>query len=288
VDAAGFAAVRAARGGEGGRTAAEGAVPPAQAAWPPSAAWPVLHRPVDAVIDEMLKLADEQLDLGGFRIGNDRWASSPPWLAEFAEKCARCARMPIRTTLHAPDVTAEAASLLARAGCEEVRIQVGSGSALIRTDILGLNVTPEAAQAAFAALRRAGVRGVACAELGAPYETPASLEQTVEFLRRLDPDRVEATLHYPAPGTASHKAALENGWLVPDPAAAHLAGRPAVVLPRLAAEDLVTACEVLPYAIVRPAIASLIRLARRVKIGSRGTAYECLVKPFLAPPVRRR
>jgi radical SAM superfamily enzyme YgiQ (UPF0313 family) len=185
-------------------------------------------------------------------------------------------------------VTPRTAELLARCRCEEVRIPLGSGSTLIRSDVLGLAVSAEAAKAALAALRAAGIPSVACVEVGAPYETPASLEQTVEFLRRMEPDRVEASLHYPVPGTPAHKIAKENGWLVPDPVAAHLAGQPSVALPRLSANDLITACEALPYAVLRPGIAPLIRLARRVRIGSRGTLHELILKPFLAPARRRQ
>jgi len=290
VDTAGFAEIVVSRGGESALAPppkGSPAAPPLQTVWPTTAAWPVLHRPVDAVLAEVREMAALLMDMGGLRIGNVRWASSPQWLADFAARYPKEFRLPLRTTLHAADVTPQTAELLARARCEEVRIPIGSGSALIRNDVLGLGVSAEAAAAAFAALRAAGVPSVACIEIGAPYETPASLEQTVEFLRRVDPDRVEAALHYPVPGTPAHKVAHENGWLVPDPVAAHLAGRPSVALPRLSADDLITACEELPYAVLRPRIAPLIRLARRVRIGKRGTLHEVLLKPFLAPATRR-
>ena len=284
VDAAGMAQVRVARGGD--PPAAAATEPVTAGAWP-GAAWPVLHRPIDAVILEMLQLADEHMDLGGFRIGNERWLARPDWAAEFAKRYARDVAIPLRTSLYAPDVTPETAAILARAGCEEARIPLGSGSALIRNEVLGRAVTDDEAAAAFAALRQAGVRSVACIEIGAPYETGASLDQTVEFLRRIDPDRVETVLHYPVPGTPAERIARENGWLVPDPAAAHLAGKPAVALPQLSAEAVITACETLPYAIHRPHIVPLIRVSRRVKIGKRGTLYDLVVKPMLAPPMRR-
>ena len=291
VDTAGFAEIVVARGGEAAQappTKGSPAAPPSQTIWPPTAAWPVLHRPVDAVLAEMREMAGLLLDLGGLRIGNERWTSSAGWLTAFSQRYPKEIRLPIRTTLHAADITPTTADLLARSLCEEVRIPIGSGSALIRSDILGLAVSAEAAAAAFAALRTAGIPSVACVEIGAPYETPASLEQTVEFLRRMEPSRVEASLHYPVPGTTAYKVAKENGWLVPDPVAAHLAGLPSIALPRLSADDLVTACEALPYAVLRPHIAPLIRLARRVRIGNRGTLYELVLKPFLAPAKRKR
>ena len=279
LDAAGFAEVRVARGGE-----AQPEAPPTAVS---AAAWPVLHRPVAAVLDEMHALAEEHLDLGGFRLGNRRWISAAAWLAEFADAYRRDVGLPLRTTLEPADVTDETAALLARAGCEEVLMEVGSGSTLIRSDILGLDASAETLRAAFAALRRARVPTAARVEIGAPYETPVSLEETLALLKRLDPDRVEAALHWPSPGTRAYAAAQENGWLVGDPAAAYRAGRPALALPSLSDDDLITALEAIPYAVHRPRLAALIRLMRRAKIRRGRTLHELVLKPFLGPPVRR-
>lgn len=252
------------------------------------APWPVLHRTVDSVIREMIAVGDEQIDLGGWRIGNERWAASPRWLAELAPRYAREVGLPIRTTLHPADVTDETAALLRQAGCQEVRIRVGSGSAFIRTEMLGLAATTEQIESAFAALRRAGISSVASVEVGSPYETPVTLDETVALLCRLDPDRVEAALHYPVPGTAAYRAAKENGWLAPDALATYLSGRPALALKTLSANQVLETCQLLPYVVHRPRIVPLLRAARRVRMGRWGTLYDLLIKPLLAPPVRRR
>jgi len=287
LDAAGFAPIVAARGGEptGGEPPAD--TPAAAGLQPGSPPWPLLHRPLEAVLREMHYVGQRQLDLGGWRIGNTRWASDADWLADFAKRYPRQIGLPVRTTLHAPDVTTETADLLARAGCEEVRLPLGSASHLIRTEALGIDVEPEAVEAAVAALRQAGVRSAVCVQVGAPYETEVTLDETVEALRRIGPDRVEARLHWPEPGSAAERIARENGWLVPDPASAYLAGRPAVVPPSLSAAAIPEACDLLPYRVLRPRMAPLLRLARRVRMPRKGTAYEWLVKPFLGPPMRK-
>ena len=285
LDSAGFAPVTVARGGEA-QTAGRPA--PERPEQPMVAAWPLRHRPVDACIEEMRRVAEAQLDLGGWRIGNSRWVSLPGWLSDFADRYRKKIGLPIRTTLHAPDVKDQAARLLARAGCEEVTVPVGSASNLIRNEVLGMDVPAGAVVKAFSALRRAGVRTVARVQVGAPYETAVTLDETTALLGRLEPDRVEAVLHYPEPGSRAERIARENGWLVPDPAAAHLAGEAAVVPPSLSADAIAAACEFLPYLVHRPRIVPLLRLARRVRIGRRGTAYDLILKPFLAPPVRRK
>lgn len=287
LDPAGYAEVRIARGGESDGSADEPSLPPqAAAGWPTSAAWPMMLRPVDDVLREMALVADDHFDLTGFHITNERWACIPLWLVEFVPRYRKAIDLPLRTTLHAPDVNDRAATLLKEACCEEVRIRVGSGSTFIRNEILGLGTTTSAIEDAFAALRRAGLRAAAVVEVGAPYETSVTLEETLALLKHLDPDRVEATLHWPAPGSHAFEVAKENGWLVPDSVAAHLAGKPALVLPGLSEDQIITALECLPYQVIRPRIVPLIRAARRVKMGARGTLYEALVRPFLGPPVR--
>ena len=286
LDRAGFAEVCAARGGQAAPKTDAG--PQAPAAWPAPAPWPVLHRPVDAVLAEMMAIAEVQLDLGGFFLTNDRWTAAPWWVRDFAARYPVEIALPLRTTLHPLDVTVEVAQRLARAGCEEVRLVVGSGSALIRHDMLGLDVPPALLRAAFSVLARAGIRTVARVEVGAPYETRLTLEETVRLLRELDPDRVEAVLHWPEPGTPAFDAARENGLLVADPAGAYRNGRPALAPVGLSEEEVLTACEALPYAVHRPRTAALIRAARRMKIGKRRSLYDVAVKPLLGPPLRKR
>jgi len=287
LDPAGYAEVRVARGGDSDGSADEPSLPPSETAgWPTSAAWPMMLRPVTSVLAEMLALAETHLDLTGFRITNDRWACLPPWLAEFGPRYRKMVDLPLRTTLHAPDLGDTAVRLLKEAGCEEVALRVGSGSTFIRNEILGLAASTESIESAFAALRQARIRTAALVEVGTPYETTVTLDETVALLRRLEPDRVEASLYWPAPGSHAFAIAKENGWLVADSAAAHLAGAPALALPGLKADALVTAATCLPYQVVRPRIVPLIRAARRVKLGSHGTLYETLLRPLLGPPVR--
>jgi radical SAM superfamily enzyme YgiQ (UPF0313 family) len=290
LDPAGFAYVAAARGGAETippAPAAPGAGMPMPAPWAAPVAWPVLHRPVDAVLGEMAAMTKDQIDLEGWRVGNERWTAAAGWLAVFAARYPKEIGLPLRTALYAPDITPRVAELLALAGCQEVAVAVGSGSPFIRNEILGLHTPAEVTAAAFLALRRAGIPSVARVQIGTPYETSVTLDETARLLGQFAPDRIEATLHFPAPGSASWKVARENGWLVSDAAAAHLAGRPAVALRSLSEEEIMAACELLPYRIHRPRIVPLLRMARRVRIGKYGTVYDLIVKPFLAPPVHR-
>ena len=285
LDPAGFASAAFARWGEADICAVDAAgVTTAPWAEP----WPVRHLPVDTILAEMAEYARVQMDLGGWRLGNSRWLALPSHAEEFADKYRKQFRLPLRTVVHAPDVTDATAAALATARCEEAVVPVGSASNFIRNEVLRMGVDAESIVSAFRALIKAGVPVTARVDIGAPYETSVTLDETAALLSRLQADRVQAVLHYPAPGSQSERLGRENGWLAPDPATAMLAGRPAVLPPGLAAEDIADAAELMPYQVLRPRLAPLLRMARRLSLGKRGTVYDVLVKPLLAPPARRR
>jgi hopanoid biosynthesis associated radical SAM protein HpnJ len=49
--------------------------------------------------------------------------------------------------------------------------------------------------------------------LGLPGETRASIRQSIDFAREIDPDTIQVSLAAPYPGTALHEEARRNGWL---------------------------------------------------------------------------
>jgi hopanoid biosynthesis associated radical SAM protein HpnJ len=49
--------------------------------------------------------------------------------------------------------------------------------------------------------------------LGLPGETKETIQQTIDFAKRINPHTLQVSLAAPYPGTFLHKQALENGWL---------------------------------------------------------------------------
>ena len=52
--------------------------------------------------------------------------------------------------------------------------------------------------------------------LGLPGETADTVQSTIRFAQELDPDTIQVSMAAPYPGTALHRQALENGWIVGD------------------------------------------------------------------------
>jgi radical SAM superfamily enzyme YgiQ (UPF0313 family) len=133
-----------------------------------------------------------------------------------AELIAR--RLPIRWLSNArADNLVDAAFVdrLRASGCWMLALGIESGSDATRS-AMQKRLSDQAIRAAFSNLRRAGIRSFGFFILGHPGETPATLEQTVEYAVALDPDYANFYPAVPYPGTALHAKARRDGWLVDD------------------------------------------------------------------------
>jgi hopanoid biosynthesis associated radical SAM protein HpnJ len=50
--------------------------------------------------------------------------------------------------------------------------------------------------------------------LGLPGETAETIQRTIRFAQEIDPDTIQVSMAAPYPGTALHRQAVDNGWIV--------------------------------------------------------------------------
>lgn len=133
-----------------------------------------------------------------------------------AEALAR-SHLDVRWSAHirATSVDREMLALLHRAGCREIFFGVESGNSALLAST-GKGVTLESIEEAFRLTREAGIRTTASLVLGLPGETPATVEETVRFARRLKPDHASFHIYAPYAGTRWHDDAVAAGRLEPD------------------------------------------------------------------------
>jgi anaerobic magnesium-protoporphyrin IX monomethyl ester cyclase len=105
---------------------------------------------------------------------------------------------------------------LKRAGCWMLALGIESESDDVRKDMVK-RLEGEKIQAAFRNMRDAGIKSFAFFIFGYPGETPASMEQTIDYAIDLDPDFANFYPAVPYPGTALYDKCLREGLL---PAAA--------------------------------------------------------------------
>lgn len=135
------------------------------------------------------------------------------WLKEFGPLYREKIGLPFICNMRADMLTEEAAEIMADAGCEMVRMGVESGDERMTTEILKRHLKIEHIRAAFAALRKVGIRRMSYNMVGLPTETLPLALKTVRLNAEIDPEEALAFIFYPYPGTDLHRLSAELGYL---------------------------------------------------------------------------
>jgi radical SAM superfamily enzyme YgiQ (UPF0313 family) len=105
---------------------------------------------------------------------------------------------------------------LKRSGCWMLALGIESESDEVRKDMVK-RLEREKIQAAFRNMREAGIRSFAFFIFGYPGETPETMDHTIDYAIRLDPDFANFYPAVPYPGTALYAKCVRDA-LLPDEA----------------------------------------------------------------------
>lgn len=108
-------------------------------------------------------------------------------------------------------VTKEILAKMQKAHCDEICFGVESGCQRIR-DALKKKVSTEQIEKAIKWAKEAGIFVTASIIIGYPGETKETLKQTLEFVRKVEPDDVYLCHATPYPGTELRALVERNGW----------------------------------------------------------------------------
>ena len=169
-------------------------------------------RSVGRVIEEIAAV-DASRPLALIQFHDDILAWNRKWFDEFAMTFPR--RFLTRFTCNMKaDLLDEALVRQHReAGCAFACIGVETGSPRLRREVLGREMSNEQIEKAFGWCRKAGIYTLAFIMIGVPGETPETLDETVEFVKRIETDLVYCSIFTPYPGTALYSLCRRNGWI---------------------------------------------------------------------------
>src|SRR5581483_275178 len=106
---------------------------------------------------------------------------------------------------------------LRASGCTEVWMGVESGSQII-LNAMDKGITLDQVAVARERLRLAGIRACFFLQFGYPGETWTELQQTINLVRRLQPDDIGISFSYPLPGTVFYdrvqsQLGVKRNWI---------------------------------------------------------------------------
>jgi len=99
-----------------------------------------------------------------------------------------------------------------RAGCRYIRFGVESGSPKM-LKLMKKGITTERVLETFRLAGKVGIRTQAFFLFGIPGETWETVEETIEFAKRLRPGSAQFAVAIPHPGTELFRTATEQGWI---------------------------------------------------------------------------
>jgi radical SAM superfamily enzyme YgiQ (UPF0313 family) len=108
-------------------------------------------------------------------------------------------------------VTKEVLAKMAKANCDETMFGVESGCQCMR-DVLKKRVSTEQCENAIKWTKEAGIFVTVSVILGYPGETKETLQETLDFVRKVEPDDVWLCHATPYPGTHLREIVEKNGW----------------------------------------------------------------------------
>jgi radical SAM superfamily enzyme YgiQ (UPF0313 family) len=134
-------------------------------------------------------------------------------------------------------VTEEILDKMQKAHCNEVCFGVESGCQEIR-DALKKKVSTEQIENAIKWAKAAGIFVTVSVILGYPGETKETLQQTLDFVRRVEPDDVWLCHATPYPGTELRALVESNGWKMSEDWTLYNTMHPIFEDPLLPAEEI--------------------------------------------------
>jgi radical SAM superfamily enzyme YgiQ (UPF0313 family) len=127
------------------------------------------------------------------------------WITELADAVERhSAVVPFKVQSRVNLITSESAASLRRAGCTEVWMGVESGSQKI-LDAMDKGTRVDQIAPARENLGRQGVRACFFLQFGYPGETWDDIQETIQLVRRTQPDDIGVSVSYPLPGTGFYE-----------------------------------------------------------------------------------
>ncbi|RJP74086.1 MAG: radical SAM protein [Candidatus Abyssobacteria bacterium SURF_17] len=125
-------------------------------------------------------------------------------------------RVDWRCETRADLLTEEMIDSFARAGCKEINFGLESANIQILRDVRRMPISWEQVRTIFEKCRREGIETMAFFILGLPGETEHTIEETVEFALKLNPDVAQFTAATPYPNTPYYEQLKHDGLLHED------------------------------------------------------------------------
>ena len=236
----------------------------------------VRYRSVGNLLAEVEHVVRAYPNVGFLGFHDDTLTLNTRWFNEFTDMYPAHVRLPFWCNATASSINEDVAARLKRAGCYEVRIGVESGNDEIRTKVLQKNVSREQITRAFGVLKEAGIARYSFNMVGLPFETPATVEDSIALNQEIQPESVFCSVFFPYPGTRARALCLEKGWLTETTVGSYFSGEYAVKQPTISAAQVRYYSDIFAALVRHRRWSPVIRLLASIPVSRTKTLWNAL------------
>jgi radical SAM superfamily enzyme YgiQ (UPF0313 family) len=172
----------------------------------------VRRRSPENVIAEIQKM-QQDYEIRQVFIYDDTFTLNHQWVRKFCELYPRKVGIPFAVQIRVETVNEKLLRLLKDTGCVLIYMGVESGSARVREEVMDRKMSNQSIVEVFRLIRSLGMKSYAYNMIGMPTETKEEIEESMELIRLVKPDRSQVTVFYPFPGTKLHELCKKEGYL---------------------------------------------------------------------------
>jgi len=168
----------------------------------------IRNRSVKAIIQEIEECV-HKYNIRNFHFKSDTFTWNKIWVLELCREISkRDLKIEWICNSRVDTLDTERLELMKNAGCRAIGFGIESGNQEILEKIKK-GITLKAAQEAVSLCRKCGVKSYAYFIIGFPWDTKNTVDDSIRFSLKLNPDFIDFFLPFPFPGTELEKVAKE-------------------------------------------------------------------------------
>ncbi|MEW6775887.1 MAG: radical SAM protein [Bdellovibrionota bacterium] len=144
---------------------------------------------------------------------DDIFTMNRAWLRGFCDEYGRRGKMPFKIQIQVKTVDYERLAMMRDVGLYQIVVGVESGDERIRKKILNKHIAPRDILKVFQDADSLGIETAAYNMIGIPGETEETIRNSIEFNKKLNPDRTILSIFTPFPGTSLYDESRRLGLI---------------------------------------------------------------------------
>ncbi|MBC8473241.1 MAG: cobalamin B12-binding domain-containing protein [Candidatus Omnitrophica bacterium] len=172
-------------------------------------------RSIDNIMGE-IEILVNQYGIRGIDIVDDLFTVSQERVEEFCSQLiSRKLKVAWSCMGRVDCMTPEILKIMKKSGCWQIAYGIESGNQRV-LDLIKKNITLEMAERAIRWTKEAKIRASGLFMIGLPADTKETMQETLEFAKKLPVDRLSFCITQPFPGSELYKTALARGEILKD------------------------------------------------------------------------